>query len=468
MQFGSTINPALGRVDYSAYTQGAAQGAAQIGQGIQQLGQVIGAAIKEYNVKKEEKQLTDATKETLKRLASKNPSLASQFGVTDLNDDKMWDAGIKAVGPKAAWQFAQGWQQQTDAQEKSARIGALTSLMDQGGGEIPSNIDVSPYKADELMAAKNAYAMLAGKRAETAKTKKETELLGTDKKPSVTFSSIKALEEAYPPDKYDYKANVSTSGQVSVSDVSPRAGSQAKRVGFSYDDALKQSKIMATNSGEGFVAAPKFDSISGNYEPGVVQSTQKPGAGEEEIAKLAASSKKDSLDKSLLIPQMVSDTNEAINIINNKNPNIGADKWIKDQASKILVIAGSEGSAKNLSETQRLEAILGKQQLDYIKSSGLSSRNFDSNMEREMLAKAVGSDPKAQKEALLWFQEYKIKLLKAAAEKFNKDIGTPQWESFKKQFIVDPVDMSIFKQSPIVQASGKMTKEQWDNMQSGQ
>jgi len=67
--FGSTINPALGRVDYTPYLQGAAQGAAQIGQGIQQLGAGIGAAIKDFSEQKKiNKQKESVIKASIKQL----------------------------------------------------------------------------------------------------------------------------------------------------------------------------------------------------------------------------------------------------------------------------------------------------------------------------------------------------------------------------------------------------------------
>jgi hypothetical protein len=69
MEFGSTINPALGRTDYSAYTQGAAQGAQAIGQGMSNLGQGLGVAIKQFaEQKKLNKQKESAIKATTKQL----------------------------------------------------------------------------------------------------------------------------------------------------------------------------------------------------------------------------------------------------------------------------------------------------------------------------------------------------------------------------------------------------------------
>lgn len=50
--FGQGINPQLGAVDYSAYSQGAAQGSAAIGQGIRSLGQDFAQGIQQYRQNK--------------------------------------------------------------------------------------------------------------------------------------------------------------------------------------------------------------------------------------------------------------------------------------------------------------------------------------------------------------------------------------------------------------------------------
>jgi hypothetical protein len=62
--FGTGINAALGRIDYTPYLQGASQGSAAIGRGIESLGQGISGAIKEYSQNKEMRDLLTQNNET--------------------------------------------------------------------------------------------------------------------------------------------------------------------------------------------------------------------------------------------------------------------------------------------------------------------------------------------------------------------------------------------------------------------
>lgn len=90
--FGTGVNPALGRIDYTPYLQGSVQGSAAIGQGIANLGQGIGAAIKEYSQNKEMRDLLTQNNETQAQKAlaiseafKKNPQL---FGNVQPFSDK--------------------------------------------------------------------------------------------------------------------------------------------------------------------------------------------------------------------------------------------------------------------------------------------------------------------------------------------------------------------------------------------
>ena len=198
-QSGSQINPALGRTDYSAYTQGAAQGAAAIGQGMQQLGQGIGAAIKQYNIKKEEKELNELAKSELKRLAVSNPEAAKQFNITDANDDKQYEAAVKVYGPRGALQFAQGVKQDQEGKAKNERIGSLAMHIYKNGGTLPKEV-AEGVSAFEYM---TAYGMAQASRANEAgieKAKAETTALGVPKvkEPSEFEFNLDAFKKANP------------------------------------------------------------------------------------------------------------------------------------------------------------------------------------------------------------------------------------------------------------------------------
>lgn len=88
--FGQGINPALGRIDYTPYAQGAAMGAQGIAQGIAGFGQSVSQGISNFLKKKEEKELEKRGVEFIK---GQIPGI----------DDKAALAGLKAAGGPAAF-----------------------------------------------------------------------------------------------------------------------------------------------------------------------------------------------------------------------------------------------------------------------------------------------------------------------------------------------------------------------------
>jgi hypothetical protein len=79
--FGQGINPALGRIDYSPYAQGAAMGAQGIAQGIAALGQGAAQGVQNYLKRKEEKQQEEAAISSIGGILKRNPELASQLNL---------------------------------------------------------------------------------------------------------------------------------------------------------------------------------------------------------------------------------------------------------------------------------------------------------------------------------------------------------------------------------------------------
>lgn len=113
-QTGSQINPALGRVDYTPYMQGAVAGAQSIGQGIASLGQSVGSGIEQFYKKKEQKQQEDQATAFVGNLVKSDDRIAKFLGLqpseTGEYDEKALRAGIKAVGAPAILNLANNFQ----------------------------------------------------------------------------------------------------------------------------------------------------------------------------------------------------------------------------------------------------------------------------------------------------------------------------------------------------------------------
>lgn len=201
MQFGSTINTALGRTDYSAYTQGAVQGAQAIGQGIQQLGQGIGAAIKQYRMEQEKKDQEASAEQAVTSFAIQNPEEAKQIGLTDPTDNKLVKHLVKSFGGAAPTfqvinQFSQMKQQKEEfgmKQEQFKDFQKAKSIQDasmaiQQGRALPAETDPAIANAAYVMARQGKQAE-AQATANLAKTQAEAAALVAGKPQKQSFKT---------------------------------------------------------------------------------------------------------------------------------------------------------------------------------------------------------------------------------------------------------------------------------------
>jgi hypothetical protein len=187
--FGSTINPSLGRQDFSAILQGgqaqaqAAQQAASIrAQSLAQLGQTVAQGIQTYAQNQEKKKQEAAATDMVAGIFKANPFLAKSFNLpTDQNGE--FDKGalkefIKVSGgPGQAVQLAQGLDQMNraqQAQEEQRKAAQFAAFLQQGGGNLPSPVSSSAFTPEQQMAGRAAYTQQARQQAELAKTLAET------------------------------------------------------------------------------------------------------------------------------------------------------------------------------------------------------------------------------------------------------------------------------------------------------
>ena len=247
-QSGSQINPALGRTDYSAYTQGAAQGAAQIGQGIQQLGQGIGAAIKQYRMEQEKKDQEQSAEQAVTSFAIQNPEEAKQIGLTDPTDKKLVKHLVKSFGGAAPTfqvinQFSQMKQQKEEfgmkqaafesaqsadrsAQQQATERAALAMATNRiAQGYAPAEGTPQHIVDAANIAARQIRSGQAKSEAELAKTIAETKSIGAPK--PINGFSFKSFQDATLAlgDKFTgtIKPDPATGGVI-VEGISPRAG----------------------------------------------------------------------------------------------------------------------------------------------------------------------------------------------------------------------------------------------------
>ena len=139
--FGQGINPALGRIDYTPYAQGAVAGAQGIAQGIAALGQGAAQGVQNYLKRKEEKQQEEAAISSIGGILKRNPELASQLNLqadaAGNFDQGALKAAIKgAGGPANTLKLASTLEElgvQRQARQQQADAARFAQMFDNQG-----------------------------------------------------------------------------------------------------------------------------------------------------------------------------------------------------------------------------------------------------------------------------------------------------------------------------------------------
>ena len=202
-QTGSTINPALGRTDYSAYAQGAIAGGQAIGQGIANLGQGIASGIEQYGKqKKENKQLEAKLKGSIVALEglgqiAKGVSPEADASYTGLMS-KLNDPSISITEKVALSDAAQGTLKelisfgiQANAKRDAATATNLGLASAQSGKPIPS------IYSPEIMAQAGKQALeFAATQAQIDATTAKTNALNMVKPTETVYGDPAAAVNA--------------------------------------------------------------------------------------------------------------------------------------------------------------------------------------------------------------------------------------------------------------------------------
>lgn len=227
-QTGSQINPALGRVDYTPYMQGAVAGAQSIGQGIASLGQSIGSGMEAYAKRKKENKMMEASLkaninslEGLSKIASSlSPQAQEQFNSTmqQLNDPSIpltEKVALSEAAQKTVGELINFGMQEKQKQEQAT--------IQQLGYESAISGQPIPLVYPQSVRAPAAIQSLAiqGQLANIAETKAKAKAAGVQDPTEIIFENP-ALAESYgksmlPPDSKLMPVPVSRKGGFGVS-----------------------------------------------------------------------------------------------------------------------------------------------------------------------------------------------------------------------------------------------------------
>ncbi len=247
--FGTGVNPALGRIDYTPYLQGSVQGSAAIGQGIANLGQGIGAAIKEYSQNKEMRDLLTQNNETQAQKAlaiseafKKNPQLfgnVQPFSDKTLQDLKnmpnMSMGKLKALNAELNASVTKyepvliNQAQQENIRNRTFAAQQLTSTgMDPFAAALQAGLP-----ADKAQSFATGFWQNRETASQISENISKASLRSADR----IFPSQADLEGRYPSDQYDYNFVPNPDGTVTVvgGKISPRAPSPSSDSQYMVD-----------------------------------------------------------------------------------------------------------------------------------------------------------------------------------------------------------------------------------------
>jgi hypothetical protein len=210
--FGQGINPALGRIDYSPYAQGAAMGAQGIAQGIAALGQGAAIGVQNYLKRKEEKQQEEAAISSIGGILKRNPELASQLNLqadaAGNFDQGALKAAIKgAGGPANTLKLAATLEElgvQRQARQQQEQAASYAAMLRQGGGQVPSPVSnqaLAQFSPQARIAGESAYLQGEQARANLAKTRAEEAALLAPKPVGVESLRFASQQEKDASDK---------------------------------------------------------------------------------------------------------------------------------------------------------------------------------------------------------------------------------------------------------------------------
>lgn len=397
-QTGSQINPALGRIDYTPYMQGAVAGAQSIGQGLASLGQSVGAGIEQYAKQKKENKAMEAnlkaninSLEGLSKIASSlSPQAQEQFNSTmqKLNDPNLSltdKVALSEAAQKTVGELINFGMQQKEKQDQAT--------IQQLGYDAAISGQPIPLIYPQSVRAPAALQSLAiqGQLANIAETRAKTAAAGVVKKPDLSFQEQRVQAEV----------NAFT-----------------KRVGEPPNEQ-EMAQIMER------VASGSVPQPANPYEAKVADQL----FTLDQVAKAA--------------PQQIENIDEQIKLLDEGKVNVGFLGQIEQGVGQIRALLGDKEAAKAVTNTQVLESALGADLIGQIKSAGLTTRSFDTPKEMENLRAALVGSTKLEPATLKKIAELRKKNLKLVINEYNRKVKSGSYERMYSLYNERPSEITL-------------------------
>jgi len=401
-QTGSTINPALGRTDYSAYAQGAIAGGQAIGQGIANLGQSIASGIEAYTKKKEAKKELETAISGFTTLADRNSKAAEQLGLTPelRKDPKAIASVVKSLGGPAVansllFQLAQQQQQldltQSTENRKTNVANDAFKYMQTGEMPVGTNGVLDPrYKAE---VERTAYQMRMGRN---------TSILN---QAQIAAEIAKIRAQAL-----DIRAQASNI---------PLGGYETA------EEAQVVSNILAKLSGDNFIARVEQNPKDRKYTAGTVLKPQPvvPDKYRDMAAQTRFENDKATVDSAQNAINEIQINNNIISLIDSGQVSTGISAPVQVAVDKSFAFFGGEAAAKRASETEILDSLLGRSFLDERARANITSTMMNTKAELELYRGIFSGTKTLEPESIKKIAQLKTKIAEGVIDSHNRRIG---------------------------------------------
>lgn len=397
---GSTVNPALGRIDYSPITQGAQSAAQSIqaggqayGQMFANLGQQIGSGIQQYQQNKQkrdflETQVRSNIGEAIQSMNNFRANPSAYGGKAPIRPEALEDFSLgelpkMPIGkleafvaqtekllqkPRAIESFIQQ-QAMTDAanQQRNARIAAAMSPAQPDTPEaLTKRVVEAGGSIQEALAAARAPS-------DIRKTEAETAALGSKQQPVPSYQQQRLNTEiAAFANRYGRQPNAN----------------EAAAIFSKIDQAALQNPYTS-------LVAPD---LYNTYK--VAQSA----------------------------PSQIESINNQISMLDKGDVNVGFTGEIQQGIDKIKSLFGNEKSRDQVANTEIIESLLGKDLMAAINAAGLTTRAFDTPAEMKNLRAAFVGGTTLSPQALKTIAKFRKTAVERLVFKYNEQVDSGVYE----------------------------------------
>lgn len=408
-QSGSQINAGLGRTDYSAYTQGAAQGAQAVGQGVSNLVQGVGAGIKEwFEQKKQLKKEEGAIKSASSFISQASKLTKDPEILASLNDlDKRISTGSHEERLAIASQVPNFF-------DSALKMKSMSDVKAQQGAE--------QSRQRSIEAARNALIM--GKNPVGVYS---PEVLDAAEVGRMEFEGKMAAKEVP-----EWKAFL----------------------GASDADRALMKEFKGASSSNTTVNLPpgqkKYDEIAGEALYKRQDETYKMGQ------KISTEIKKN---------------NEILDLIESGKPVTGAAQslrlWVNKAAD--AVFGGDKEALKSASSTEIMEALMTSMGISAASQAGVTASMMNTEKEGERIRNAFGGTASMEPESIKAMAEIRDAIYRAQMNDYNDWAASDSARMFEgSQMVkVNPLNFpsrksreASVKQSPMVVDHNAIAAEQ--------